>query len=116
MGCALSHLRIWMKLVKCAAKHKHGALSHQQQGGGGSGGEGAAENEGAVQMAPETAEWLLVLEDDVEFRHDFAALLRRGMHALAQSGREWDFMCVGSRQALVWLVNRARNIHGLKEV
>ena len=70
MGCALSHLRVWNTLLQC-----------QEEGEGG-------------------AEWVLVLEDDVELRDGFAAALRQRLQALRDRGLEWDFICVGSRQAL----------------
>ena len=46
------------------------------------------------------AEWVLVLEDDVELREGFAATLRQRLQSLRDRGLEWDFICVGSRQAL----------------
>jgi GT2 family glycosyltransferase len=42
------------------------------------------------------AEWVLVLEDDVELRHNFVALMLQRLETLKSIGQEWDFICVGS--------------------
>ena len=76
IGCALSHLRIWMRLIECQRQRKARAQSFT------------------------AAEWVLVLEDDVELREGFLPLMRARLGALISAGQQWDFICVGSRQVL----------------
>jgi hypothetical protein len=95
MGCALSHLRIWMKLVQCQHTREQARPAEVVGGGAGDGGGGGEGGRGRGGM-----EWVLVLEDDVELREGFAGLMRGRLASLESAGRDWDFICVGSRQAL----------------
>ena len=85
-----------MKVVKCASQRQV-RLSQQTAAG-------KRASDTAVEEAGDTgsgeADWLLVLEDDVQLRGEFVALFRTRVQALAAAGHQWDFICVGSRQAL----------------
>jgi len=94
IGCALSHLRIWMRMIECARQREAGNSS------------GAA------------AEWVLVLEDDVELREGFLPLMQARLNALSSAGRQWDFMCIGSRQSMDDLVDfdSSHELEGLMRI
>ena len=85
-----------MKVVKCASQRQV-RLSQQTAAG-------KRASDTAVEEAGDTgsgeADWLLVLEDDVQLRGEFVALFRTRVQALEAKGHQWDFICVGSRQAL----------------
>ncbi len=84
MGCALSHARIWLRMVSPPpSSQANSAVGDSSAEAGREGSEG----------------FVLVLEDDVELAEGFVGRLREAVAQLEGLGG-WDLLCVGARQSM----------------